>query len=132
MDDNILISAGKTAGSIMTVLGLLTAVFWKWTFGKLWNRRKDRREAEKREDKAFKEAVLKGIESIAQDVGDLQCDRLTQAHDYYMGLGYCPTTTKQVLVHMHSSYRSKGRNHLCDHYEQDILDLPAQDGAETG
>ena len=131
MDDNILIIAGKNAGAIMTIMGLITLVAWKPI--KSWFQARIKRAANEREAQAeFQRRVLDGIKSISEDVGDLQCDRLTQAHDYYMGLGYCPTATKQVLVHMHKSYRAKGRNHLCDHYEEDILDLPAQDGPETG
>lgn len=131
MDDNILITAGKYAGAIMTLIGLVTLVAWKPL--KARRQAKAKRVAqEKREQADFQRQVLDGLKSISEDVGDLQCDRLTQAHDHYMMLGFCPSATKQVLVNMHKSYRGKGRNHLCDHYEEDILDLPAQDGPETG
>ena len=124
--DDILINAGKYASAISAVIALVALVAWK----PIATRRKAKREkaeAERRTQQDFQDKVLAGIESISQDVGDLQCDRLTQAHDFYVTQGYCPSTTKQVLVAMHQSYRAKGRNHLCNHYEEDILSLPGQD-----
>ena len=120
--DDLVITAGKYAGAIMAVVGVITALAWK----PITTRRQAKRakaEADRKGQQDFQSRVLGMLGSISEDVGDLQCDRLTQAHDYYMGLGCCPSATKQVLVHMHRSYRAKGRNHLCDHYEQDILDL---------
>lgn len=129
--DDIVITAGKYASAVMAVVGLATALAWK----PLAARRRAKREAaetERRAQEDFQRQVLEGLKSISEDVGDLQCDRLTQAHDYYMRMGYCPSTTKQVLVEIHRSYRAKGRNHLCDHYEQDILELPTEKPAQAG
>ena len=33
---------------------------------------------------------------------------------------------KEMLLKMHSSYRARGRNHLSEHYEEEILRLPDQ------
>ena len=63
---------------------------------------------------------------IQQDTGDLLCDRLTRAHDYHTRKGYCPQGDKQRLCCMHQRYRSLGRNHLVDTYEQDLLNLPEE------
>jgi len=118
MEDFVL-SMGKYASAIMAVIGLIALLarkpYTKW---------RNREETEKKAQKEFQQQVLDGIKSISEDVGDLQCDRLTQAHDYYVALGYCPSDTKQALCKMKDSYSSKGRNHLAASYEEDILDLP--------
>jgi gas vesicle protein len=138
--------AGRYASAITAVIALATAILWKPIFGKLLRRRKGRREAEQNEQKEFQTSVLgkleelgKGVADVRGEVGNirddvaaLQCDRLQQAHDHWMEQGYCPSETKQVLVSMHQAYRSRGYNHLCDHYEDDILNLPhRRDAAMT-
>jgi len=117
--EDFVISVGKYAGAIMSVIGLFTLIAWK-----PYSKRKARGEAERKAQKEFQEQALAMLASISEDVGDLQCDRLTQAHDYYVSRGYCPGDTKAALCKMHRSYRSKGRNHLAESYEEDILDLP--------
>lgn len=126
---DIVITAGQYAGAINIIITLTLLVAIKPIQKYRTDKRKKAADlAAQQQD--FQRQVLEMLRSIGEDVGDLQCDRLTQAHDYYSALGYCPSDTKQVLVHMHKSYRAKGRNHLCDHYEQDILDLPIQDPAQ--
>lgn len=121
--EEFVISMGKLAGAIMSVIALFTLIAWKpYTAHRAKVKAKE--EAEKQAQQEFQQKVLEGIKSISEDVGDLQCDRLTRAHDYYVALGYCPGDTKQALCKMHASYRSKGRNHLTASYEEDILDLP--------
>lgn len=123
--EDFLINAGKYASSMAAIIGLVALIAYRPYVG---YRKKKRETVEK--DRAaqldFQTRVLAGITSISEDVGDLQRDRLTQAHDFYMLQGYCPTDTKAMLVDMHASYTAKGRNHLCKQYEKDILSLPAQ------
>jgi len=68
--------------------------------------------------------IIKPLRVIQDDTADLLCDRLTQAHDYHVRKGYCTQGDKSRLCAMHQRYRSLGRNHLVDSYEQDLLDLP--------
>lgn len=124
--DDILINAGKYASAASAVIALVALVAWK-PYAARRKAKRERLEAARRNEETYKATVLEKLDSIIEDVGDLQCDRLTQAHDFYVAKGYCPSTTKQVLVDMHQSYRAKGRNHLCNHYEEDILALPGQD-----
>ena len=65
------------------------------------------------------------IKKQDEAIGDILCDRLQQAHDYYVNkAGWCSASDKQRLIEMHKRYRGQGRNHLADHNEQDILSLP--------
>ena len=47
-----------------------------------------------------------------------------QAYDFYTTRGWCTSSKKLMLCKMHKSYRAKNRNHLSEHFEQEILDLP--------
>lgn len=104
-------SAGAVAGAVTAVLALVAA---------LW--RPVKRMLKKRAE--FREMVLEKLDAIMDDIADLQYERLSQAHDYYTGRGWCPTSKKDQLCRMYKSYTGKGRNHLSAHYEQDILSLP--------
>lgn len=64
------------------------------------------------------------LDAIQDDIADLQYERLSQAHDFYMDRGWCPSSKKQMLCQMHKSYAEKGRNHLSKYYENEILGLP--------
>ena len=110
--------AAKNAGYIMAISGCITALLWKPTKNYL-----DRRKAEKEEECKFRRDVLKKLDEITDDVADLQYERLSQAHDFYIERGWCPTSKKQQLCNMYQSYTAKGRNHLSAHYENDILEL---------
>lgn len=112
-------TSGKLAGSISAIIALMGLVLIK----PILTMRK-KRLAKGQEEREFREKVLAGLDGIKDDVGDLQCDRLNQAHDYYMDKGFCPTERKGVLCNMYQSYHSKGRNHLSAHYEEDIVSLP--------
>lgn len=68
--------------------------------------------------------IRTSIAVVADDVGDIFCDRLNQAHDYWVGKGYCPKADKTRLVEMHQRYTAMGRNHLTANYENDLIRLP--------
>ena len=107
------VTAGGWVIQIATV-GAAIIVIWKWFAKPLGNVNEQLK------------AVNLRLDVIQQDTGDLLCDRLTQAHDYHTRKGYCPQGDKQRLCCMHQRYRSLGRNHLVDTYEQDLLDLPEE------
>ena len=104
-------SAGAVAGAVTAVLALVAAL-WR-PVKKMVKRRAE-----------FREMVLEKLDAIMDDIADLQYERLSQAHDYYTGRGWSPTSKKDQLCRMYKSYTGKGRNHLSAHYEQDILSLP--------
>jgi hypothetical protein len=124
------LTGGQLASAIMAVMGLIAYFAGKPIMARI-KARKARIEADRAAQAEFQRQVLDGIKSIGEHVGDLQCDRLTAAHDHFMALGYCPDTTKQWLCDMHRSYKSKGRNHIADSYEADIISLPSQELAKT-
>ena len=111
-------NAGKLAGSISAVIALLTLVLFKPIKNAIKKRREDRDMQKK-----FQKLVLEKLDAITDDIADLQYERLSQAHDFYTSQGWCPTSNKEQLCHMYKSYHNKGRNHLSEHYEQDILKL---------
>ena len=112
-------NAGRIAGAVSAVLALLAAVLIKPM------RAAHRARRQRAEDEAaFRARVLAALDGITSDVADLQYERLSQAHDFYTGRGWCPTSKKVQLCTMYQSYTGKGRNHLSRHYEQEILGLP--------
>lgn len=111
--------AGRIAGAVSALLALLAAVLIKPVMSMRRNRRQ--RAAD---EATFRASVLDKLDGITSDVADLQYERLSQAHDFYTGRGWCPTSKKTQLCQMYKSYTGKGRNHLSKHYEQEILDLP--------
>lgn len=123
---------GALAGSISAILGLLAILFFNPI--KRWlKQKKERKQAEKKEEAAFREEVRSKLKSIedkmgdfSEDIGDLQYERLSQAYDFYKEQGWCPDSKKEMLCEMKRSYTGRGRNHLTEHYEQDILSLPSK------
>lgn len=123
-------NAGETAASISAILALLGLVF----FNPLKRRLKARKAAKEKaaaEQKAYRAELkdtLAGMNaklcSLSDDIGDLQYERLSQAYDFYTTRGWCTSSKKLMLCKMHKSYRAKNRNHLSEHFEQEILDLP--------
>ena len=111
-------NAGKLAGSISAVIALLTLLLFKPIKNAIKKRREDRDMQKK-----FQKLGLEKLDAITDDIADLQYERLSQAHDFYTSQGWCPTSKKEQLCHMYKSYHNKGRNHLSEHYEQDILKL---------
>lgn len=121
---------GKIAGSISAIIALLLMVFIK-PIKKVYGKHKQDKTRKQKEQDAFR-AELKAslnrinetLHALSDDIGDLQYERLSQAQDFYISRGWCPGSKKEMLCKMHSSYRAKGRNHLSEHYEEEILQLP--------
>jgi hypothetical protein len=113
-----LINAGAIAGALATIIGLIITV------NKIVKAAAKRnQEAEKRHKEVLAE-IAKLAQRVDADIADLQYERLSQAHDFYMDRGWCPGSKKQQLCNMYRSYTQKGRNHLSAHYESEILGLP--------
>ena len=130
MNMQFLENAGETAASISAILALLGLVFFQPIKNRLKKRKRAKAEAAA-EQKAYR-AELKDtlaemnakLCSLSDDIGDLQYERLSQAYDFYTTRGWCTSSKKLMLCKMHKSYRAKNRNHLSEHFEQEILDLP--------
>ena len=120
---------GQVAGYISTILGLVALILVKPM--KQWVRkRKEGKEKERKEKAEFREElrgrlgeITTALGGLSDDIGDLQYERLSQAQDFYTSRGWCPGAKKEMLCKMHASYRAKGRNHLSEHYEEEILRL---------
>lgn len=134
---------GNVAGSISAIIALLALLLFnpikRFIQRKREERRKtkeERRKAETaaREDEAaFRREMRKAMSEInsalvtlTDDIGDLQYERLSQAQEFYTAQGWCPGSKKEMLCQMHKSYRAKGRNHLSEHYEEEILRLDSK------
>lgn len=122
--------AGRIAGSVTAVLALISLIFFTPVKNRI-HRRKKKREEEISERKKFQYEVTTSLDRInhsldglIDDVGDLQYERLSQAQDFYTSRGWCTGAKKEMLCKMHKSYRNKGRNHLSEHYEEEIMRLP--------
>ena len=111
-------NAGALAGSISAIIALTAALLFKPLKRMRAARRQDHDAAAE-----FRRTVLAKLDAINDDVADLQYERLSQAHDFYVGRGWCPTSKKNQLSQMYKSYTAKGRNHLSKYYEQEILAL---------
>ena len=111
-------NAGALAGSVSAIIALAVALLVKPLKRMRAARRQDHDEAAE-----FRRTVLAKLDAINDDVADLQYERLSQAHDFYVGRGWCPTSKKNQLCQMYKSYTAKGRNHLSKYYEQEILAL---------
>ena len=72
-------NAGKLAGSISAVIALLTLVLFKPIKNAIKKRREDRDMQKK-----FQKLVLEKLDAITDDIADLQYERLSQAHDFYV------------------------------------------------
>lgn len=123
-------NAGETAASISAILALLGLVFFQPIKNRLKKRKRAKAEAAA-EQKAYRAELkdtLAGMNAklctLSDDIGDLQYERLSQAYDFYTTRGWCTSSKKLMLCKMHKSYRAKNRNHLSEHFEQEILDLP--------
>ena len=119
-------NAGALAGSVSAILAMAAALLFKPL-----KRMRAARKRERGEAAEFRRAVLVKLDAINDDVADLQYERLSQAHDFYVGRGWCPTSKKNQLCQMYKSYTAKGRNHLSRYYEQEILAL-AEEPDEKG
>lgn len=134
---------GRIAGSISAILALLALIFFKPVKQYIQKKRAARRkekEDQKKAEKADREAsaafrdemrgallkINQSLMLLTDDIGDLQYERLSQAQEFYTKQGWCPGSKKEMLCEMHKSYRAKGRNHLSEHYEEEILHLPSK------
>lgn len=98
----MIIQAGAIAAAISAIIALavMVAKFIRWI-----------------------KTIIDRLDTIIDDIADLQYERLSQAHDYYVDRGWCPASKKVQLCNMYMSYTSKGRNHLSARYESEILEL---------
>lgn len=123
-------NAGQVAGSISAILALLGLIFFQPIKNRLKKRKRAKAEAAAKQNayRAELKDTLAGMNaklcSLSDDIGDLQYERLSQAYDFYTTRGWCTSSKKLMLCKMHKSYRAKNRNHLSEHFEQEILDLP--------
>lgn len=120
---------GKAAGSVSAILGLGALLF------KPVRKRMQARKAFREELSTSLKQINRALEGLSDDIADLQYERLSQAQDFYTSRGWCPGAKKEMLCKMHASYRAKGRNHLSEHYEEEILrlaDKPPQGERERG
>lgn len=119
------LKAGDIAKAISAIIALLAVVLFKPVRAAIKHHRQERQE--QREFRTLMKDKLNRIDdrinALVDDMGDMQYERLAQAHDFYTSQGWCPSTTKQQLCQMHQSYKQKGRNHLSDSYEDEILKL---------
>ena len=123
-------NAGEAAASISAILALLGLVFFQPIKNRLKKRKRAKAETAA-EQKAFRKELKETLAelnaklcALSDDIGDLQYERLSQAYDFYTTRGWCTSSKKLMLCKMHKSYRAKNRNHLSEHFEQEILDLP--------
>ena len=81
--------AGAIASAVAAVLALGAGLLVKpWRSYKRRKAERDKAEAD------FRVAVLDKLDALTDDVGDLQYERLSQAHDFYTGRGWCPTSKR--------------------------------------
>lgn len=134
---------GRIAGSISAILALLALVLFNPIKRRIQQKREEHRKAKEKQLKAeqaarddaaaFRKEMREAMAHINQtlvvltdDIGDLQYERLSQAQEFYTAQGWCPGSKKEMLCQMHKSYRAKGRNHLSEHYEEEILKLDSR------
>ena len=123
-------NAGQVAASVSAILALLGLIFFTPIKNRLKKRKRAKAEAAAKQNayRAELKDTLAGMNaklcSLSDDIGDLQYERLSQAYDFYTTRGWCTSSKKLMLCKMHKSYRAKNRNHLSEHFEQEILDLP--------
>ena len=134
---------GKIAGSISAILGLLALILFKPIKHYIQRKREERKKLKEERIKAERAALEDAtsfrremretmakindtLVTLTDDIGDLQYERLSQAQEFYTAQGWCPGSKKEMLCQMHKSYREKGRNHLSEHYEEEILGLPSK------
>lgn len=134
---------GKIAGSVSAIIALMALLLFNPIKRYIKKKRDERKkakedsmkeDAKRRKDEAtfrseMREAmgrINSTLTTLTDDIADLQYERLSQAHEFYTGQGWCPGSKKQMLCQMHKSYRAKGRNHLSEHYEEEILRLESE------
>lgn len=89
----------------IVAIGTSLGVLWKWVASPMQD-------------------VQKRLRSLDADTADLLCSQLTREHDYYITKGWCSASDKQRLDGIYTRYKARGRNHIAEHYMQDIVALP--------
>lgn len=134
---------GGIAGSLSAIFGLLALILFNPIKRCIQRKREERKrlkeerlkaeKAAQEEAAAFRKEMREALSNInstlvllTDDIGDLQYERLSQAQEFYTAQGWCPGSKKEMLCQMHKSYRAKGRNHLSEHYEEEILKLDSK------
>lgn len=134
---------GGIAGSLSAIFGLLALILFNPIKRYIQRKREERKKLKEerlkveqaaRDDaaafhKEMRDAMAridKTLVTLTDDIGDLQYERLSQAQEFYTAQGWCPGSKKEMLCQMHKSYRAKGRNHLSEHYEEEILKLDSK------
>ena len=75
-------------------------------------------------------AVDKKVDVVQDDVADIQCHLLNQAHDAHMETGWCNRDEKDRLTEMCTKYTTRGRNHLRERYIDTLVKLPEKPPAK--
>lgn len=134
MDTTGLVHLGEWLKSFWAYLaafiGICGAVY-KYAVSPVLKKRKEREDKldqTLRKNTEALEDLKKSVKELSTDVGFLQHDRLTQGHDHFMRLGYCPEHDKQNLIALYDRYISQDRNSLFKSYKDDILALPPDAG----
>lgn len=70
------------------------------------------------------EDMRKEMGTMQDDVADVLGNELENGHRKFMTQGWCSPGEKQHYVDMHKRYSERGHNHLAQHYEEDLLQLP--------
>lgn len=83
-------------------------------------------ESRKQDEEQCKEIkeLKNTLRRVDENNADLLRDRLETLYQVYMKQGWCAPAEKQRVIHMYETYRARGYNHLAEHNEQDILNLP--------
>lgn len=109
----------NTAGNILTLVGELLCKPFR------------AREKAREEQTAFRseltsrlDRISETLRGVSEDIGDLQYERLSQAQDFYVSRGWCPGAQEGNAAENAFQLRARGRNHLSEHYEEEILRLP--------
>lgn len=71
----------------------------------------------------FKE-IRKELGTAQEDIADVLGNELEAAYQKFTRQGWCPPAEKHHFVSMHQRYSERGHNHLVQHYEEDLLELP--------
>ena len=73
---------GAIAGAISAIIALVLVIT------KPFKAVRDRKTAEKNETAEFRLKLMEKLDSIEDDIADLQYERLSQAHDFYLERGW--------------------------------------------
>lgn len=72
-----------------------------------------------KQKKTENEALKLGVQALLRD-------RIIQAHDHYMDLGFMPIHSKTNLENLHKNYASLGANGVIDSIYEEAMKLPTK------